>query len=188
MIKFYKVRDVKSPTRNAGADMGFDYFVPNYSEEFMTELKEINKYSDYPKEMVEALELNSGSLISITENGIDVPPNSQVRIPSGIKTRFPENIGLIYTDKSGTALKKHLKVTSKAIDHSYTGEANIVMTNIGQFPVHINYGEKIVQAVPYVIDYEEHTVDSTETMTEEKFYEGFVTERGDGAFGSTGTN
>ena len=188
MIRFYKVRDVKSSARNAGADMGFDYFVPNYSEQFVAELKEINKYSDYPKEMVEALGLNSGSLISITENGIDVPPNSQVRIPSGIKTRFPENIGLIYTDKSGTALKKHLKVTSKAIDHSYTGEANIVMTNIGQFPVHINFGEKIVQAVPYVIDYKEHTVDSAETMTEEKFYEGFVTERGDGAFGSTGTN
>jgi dUTPase len=62
------------------------------------------------------------------------------------------------------------------------------MTNIGQFPVHINFGEKIVQAVPYVIDYKEHTVDSPETMTEEKFYEGFTTERGDGAFGSTGTN
>ena len=60
------------------------------------------------------------------------------------------------------------------------------MTNIGQFPVHINFGEKIVQAVPYVIDYKEHTVDSAETMTEEKFYEGFVTERNDGAFGSTG--
>ena len=111
MIKFYKVRDVKSPARNAGADMGFDYFVPNYSEEFMTELKEINKYSDYPKEMVEALELNSGSLISITENGIDVPPNSQVRIPSGIKTRFPENIGLVYTDKNSitTNISSYIK-------------------------------------------------------------------------------
>ena len=188
MIRFYKVRDVKSPARNAGADMGFDYFVPNYSEQFVAELKEINKYSDYPKEMVEALNLNSGSLVSITENGIDVPPSSQVRIPSGIKTRFPENIGLIYTDKSGIAFKKHLEVTSKAIDHSYTGEANIVMTNIGKFPVHINFGEKIVQAVPYVIDYKEHTVDSAETMTEEKFYEGLVTERNANGFGSTGIN
>ena len=186
MIRFYKIRDVKSPARNAGADMGFDYFVPNYSEEFCNELKEVNKYSDYPEEMVKALNLNSGSLLSITENGIDIPPNSQVRIPSGIKTRFPENIGLVYTDKSGTALKKHLIVTSKAIDHSYTGEANIVMTNVGRFPVHVNYGEKIVQAVPYLIDYKEHTIDSTETMTEEAFYEGFETTRNANGFGSTG--
>ena len=62
------------------------------------------------------------------------------------------------------------------------------MTNIGKFPVHINYGEKLTQAVPYVIDHEKHTVDSAETMTEEEFYKDFVTERGSGSFGSTGTN
>lgn len=34
-MKFAKIRDVKSPCRGTSKSAGIDFFVPNYSEEFL---------------------------------------------------------------------------------------------------------------------------------------------------------
>ena len=38
-VRFTKIRNVKSPSRNQG-DAGSDFYVPEYSEEFIKDLKE----------------------------------------------------------------------------------------------------------------------------------------------------
>lgn len=43
-IQFTKIRDVKSPNRANLNDAGMDFYIPNYSEEFLNDLK-AKKYS-----------------------------------------------------------------------------------------------------------------------------------------------
>ena len=78
-IRFTKIRDVKSPTRNQG-DAGSDFYVPEYSDEFKQVLYEKNENNN----------------ISIYENNIYIGAHSQILIPSGIKVDIIDN----YSDKS----------------------------------------------------------------------------------------
>ena len=41
-IQFTKIRDVKSPNRANLNDAGMDFYIPNYSEEFLNDLKAKN--------------------------------------------------------------------------------------------------------------------------------------------------
>lgn len=165
MVKFLKIRDVKNPQRDRG-NAGIDVFVPNYSDEFLTDIKTKNPN------------------ICITEEGITVKPGQSVNIPTGLKTSFPENIALEAANKSGVATKKKLFVGASVVDSSYQGEIHAHVVNVGVDEQHIMFGEKIVQFVPRFIDIEEHSV--VEGISSEEFYNGIVTARADGGFGSTG--
>ena len=104
-----------------------------------------------------------------------------VNIPSGIKVRVPENTALIVKNKSGQALKKGLQVGACVIDEDYQGEIHIHVRNIGLDVVEIKPGEKLVQVLIIPIIYLEPELVNDEDLFEE------TTIRGDGAFGSTGT-
>lgn len=165
MVKFLKIRDVKNPERRFG-DAGFDVYVPNYSEQFINDLRDKNPNID------------------ISEEGIKIGPGEAINIPTGLKTKFPPTIALEANNKSGVATKKHLVYGASVVDSGYQGEIHAHLINVGTEVQLIKYGEKIVQFIPRLIDTDEHEV--YENMTDEEFYEGVTTERGAGAFGSTG--
>lgn len=168
MVKFLKIREVKSPEREAG-NAGVDVFIPEYSRKFMEILKEKNPG------------------ITISGDGILLQPSQAVLIPSGLKTRFNEKVALIATNKSGQATKKRLEVGATCVDSNYRGEVHLHVYNTGSLPVKLSYGEKLVQFVPYLIDTDEIQV--SENITEEEFYgDELNTSRGSGGFGSTGIN
>ena len=165
MVKFLKIRDVKTPQRDLG-NAGIDTFVPEFSEAYLEALKAKNPDID------------------ISEDGINLGPQESVLIPSGLKTSFANNIALEAANKSGVATKKKLFVGATVVDASYQGEIHIHLVNVGYELQHINFGEKIVQWLPRLIDTEEHEV--YENISEEEFYNGVVTSRAAGGFGSTG--
>jgi len=165
MVKFLKIREVKNPERREG-DAGFDVYVPNLTEEFLEALKAKNPDID------------------ISVDGIKLGPGEAVNIPTGLKTKFPPNIALEANNKSGVATKKKLVYGASVVDSSYQGEIHAHLINVGTDVQVIKYGEKVVQFIPRIIDTDCHEI--YENMTDEEFYEGEVTARGAGAFGSTG--
>jgi len=165
MIEFIKTRNVKLPIRNELENAGIDVFIPekdSYTEE------ELKKF---------------GENVIIDGNTITVAPYSDVLIPGGIKSKFPNNMALIAHNKSGIATKKKLIVGACVIDSSYQGEWFYNLINTSNEPQTIEFGQKIVQYVPQMIYFDKIVVHSN--MTEEEFYTN-TTSRGDGAFGSTG--
>jgi dUTP pyrophosphatase len=114
---------------------------------------------------------------------ITLNPSESILIPAGLKVNIPENHAFIAFNKSGVATKKHLVVGACVIDEDYQGEIHIHLLNAGTEPREINAGDKIIQCIVMPIVYE--SVEMVET--EEDLWEGKITERGEGGFGSTGT-
>jgi len=110
-------------------------------------------------------------------------PNCSILIPAGIKVNVPTGHALIVFNKSGIAAKKNVIVGACVIDEDYQGEIHIDLKNIGNNVIELNPGDKITQLICLPINY----VDVEEVTTESELYEGLVTSRGEGGFGSTGT-
>ena len=108
-------------------------------------------------------------------------PGQSVCIPSGIKADVPSGYALIAFNKSGVALKKCLDVGACVVDEDYQGEIHLHLTNVGKDKVFLEAGEKIVQFLLLPVNYAD-----VEMVPEEKLFE-VETVRGDGGFGSTGT-
>lgn len=109
-------------------------------------------------------------------------PGDSCLIPSGIKANVPLGHVLMAFNKSGVAVKKNLHVGACVVDEDYQGEIHINLTNVGTSGVEIQSGEKIIQFVLLPVFY-----DTIEEVEISALFEG-ITERGDGGFGSTGTN
>lgn len=165
MIKFNKIRDVKDPERRVGNDAGFDFYVPADTEKFRTDFANKNEFA------------------YLNETGIVIPAGKDVMIPSGIKTKFDNDIALIAMNKSGIASKQKLTVGACVIDSSYQGETHIHLFNMSDKDITVPFGQKIVQFVPYRIDLNAYVVE--DGLSDDEFFDG-VSVRGAGGFGSTG--
>ncbi len=164
-IRFTKIRDVKSPTRNQG-DAGSDFYVPEYSEEFKKVLYEKNENNN----------------ISIFENNIWIGAHSQILIPSGIKVDIlDKNTYLDFENKSGIATKKSLIVGAQVVDAIYQGEVHINVHNVSNVPQVITFGQKLAQAI-----HKEYRNTEWEEITNDEYDNIEVSNRGAGGFGSTG--
>ncbi len=110
-------------------------------------------------------------------------PGDDILIPSGLKFDIPNDTVLIIHNKSGIATKKRLQVGACVIDCDYHGEVHLHVFNTGINNMHLNPGDKIVQAIhlPY------YKSALSEAKNEEELYAFKKSERGSGGFGSTGT-
>lgn len=163
-MKYIKTLEVKSPNRGTTKSAGIDFFVPEHTFEF-----------------VEAF-ISKNSRANIDINGIDIEPHGRVNIPSGIKANVPEGFALIAYNKSGVSLKYGLDTGACVVDEDYQGVIHLSLVNTTDEVVHIDYGQKIIQfiLIPVFYDTLEEVENESECFTE-------TTERGSGAFGSTGT-
>lgn len=114
---------------------------------------------------------------------IELEPGKQTLIPSGLKINVPENYALICMNKSGVATTKTLLVGACVVDEDYQGEVHIHLVNAGTETQMIYPGDKIIQVLLVPVAYE--PVEMVES--EEELWDGKVTDRGEGGFGSTGT-
>lgn len=165
--------DVKKPEREFG-NAGIDFFIPKYSETFVTAFNEKNSAENA------SLYTNKNG-----EQLIRIAPHGRVNIPSGIRSRFGINIALEAHNKSGIATKLGLVFGASTVDASYQGIIHISLINTTDKAVELPLGMKIVQFIPRLIDISEIAVYND--MTFDEFYRDFEhTNRGEGAFGSTG--
>lgn len=179
-IKFLVCGDVKPPQRKRG-DAGFDFFVPGYSDEFrMRLIQENNVWDVFDNELGERTD------ISISKASIVLDAGADIKIPTFVRALIPEDECLRMSNKSGVALKQKLLVGAEIIDSSYEGIMNMHVFNASNHKVSIEFGQKLVQAVPLKINDEDFIVEYENDVPVEKFYENHDHSRGGGGFGSTG--
>lgn len=162
-IYFSKIRDVKTPTRGTTKSAGIDFYIPNYSGDFLEALFNKNPH---------LIPFNNTKSISIIGR-------NDILIPSGIKYRGIKDTALIAFNKSGVAVKNKLICGACVIDEDYQGEIHLHLINTSDSTVTLEYGQKILQFILLPIFYPQiNIVDDSDIHPEE-------TERGSGGFGST---
>lgn len=107
-------------------------------------------------------------------------PGEDALIPSGIKAQVPPGYALIAFNKSGIATKTKLTKGAEVVDEDYQGEIHIHVFNSGKTTILINPGQKLIQFILIKMNYE--NIEVVETL------DNIESERGSGAFGSTGIN
>lgn len=100
-------------------------------------------------------------------------------IPTGIKVAIPEGYEIQVRPRSGMTIKMGITVlnTPGTIDSGYRGEIGVILYNTNEYPVKIYHGDRIAQLVL-------SEVPKIEWAEVEELSE---TSRGEGGFGSTGT-
>ena len=139
-LKFYKTRDVKSPTRGTPQSAGLDFYIPN--DAFNN-----GGYKLYPGDRVN---IPSGIHVNFTDQSIG------------------DGIGMasIFFNKSGVALRKGLLVGAEVIDEDYQGEIHINLFNASTEPVVLGPGDKIIQLLLMPVMYAE----PVEVMSAKELY------------------
>lgn len=175
MINFYMEPgyDVRKPEREFG-NAGIDFFIPKLSETFEKAFNEKN--------------ISDNAFICTNEEGetiIRIMPHGRVNIPSGIRSRICVNVALEAHNKSGIATKLGLVFGASTVDASYQGIIHISLINTTDKTVELPLGMKVVQFIPRIIDIS--NIEVYDNIPLEEFYKDFEhTNRGEGAFGSTG--
>ena len=174
-IQICKVRDVKTPVRGTPVAAGLDFFVPNdlTVDDMKVMFSKTNHVLDFE------FDSKTGFVTRII-----VKPGQSACIPSGIKARIPHGYCMEFHNKSGVACKKSLIQGSCLIDEDYQGEWHIDVHNVSSVnAAEIKAGDKIAQFIMYAVEYPAVDV----VGSAEELFAGVESERGEGAFGSTGT-
>lgn len=175
ILKFTKVRDVKSPTRGTSLASGIDMFVPTFDEQFLDDLDEKNPGLGTPG--------HYGYVVSLDKKCIFLAPHHRIVIPSGIKLLGVPGYSYNMHNKSGVATKKGLIFGAEVCDADYQGEVHLSIINTSPNIVEICEGEKLLQILiePVVL------CPLEEVATAEELYAESESVRGEGWQGSTGT-
>jgi len=107
-----------------------------------------------------------------------IKSNKRQLVSTGISMELPKGYFASIRDKSGFALKKGITILGGVIDYTYRGEYGIIVLNTGEEDFVIKKGDKIAQVII-------QPVATAEIKEVAKLSE---TERGSGAWGSTGGN
>lgn len=114
------------------------------------------------------------------EESLELKPLKRALIPTGLYLELPLGYEAQVRPRSGMAVKKGVTVLNSpgTIDADYRGEIKVILVNLSDEPVEISHGERIAQMVIQAHEQAEwKNVDSLNT-----------TARGDGGFGSTGSD
>ena len=111
-------------------------------------------------------------------------PGESVLLPTGCKFAIPHGYMMEIKNKSGVAYKRQLLVGACVVDSGYDGEVFVNLNNIGTEPQHIEPGDKIAQGVVVPVVHARFVASDTPDIYD--WYPITISDRGDGALGSTG--
>lgn len=162
MIKYSKLRDVKSPSRGTSQSAGVDFFVPN----------DWNGGAPRPVLPGDRVLIPSGIKVSIPSGHALIAFNK-----SGVASKTGLIVGACVVDEDYQG-EVHINMINTNEEKEYFSDDHYVKDS---GIVTITPGEKLVQFLLVPINYaglQELPIEELYTAT---------TERGDGGFGSTGT-
>lgn len=106
VLKYCKVREVKSPCRGTSVAGGIDFFVPT-NIDVDTFAEKCNITRCHPSYTLDD---------NYNIKAIELQPGQSVMIPSGIKMKIPDGYALVFMNKSGVGVKKQLDVLACLVD------------------------------------------------------------------------
>ena len=80
-------------------------------------------------------------------NNLQVPPNDNQLIDTGLTMTLPQGSYIRITPRSGLASKKKIQIDAGVIDPDYTGEIKVLLSNRSSKPFQVNQGDKIAQII-----------------------------------------
>ena len=140
-------------------------------------IKRLTKTALIPK--YETAGSSGMDLAADVDDKIDIKPGETQIVPTGLAVSIPQDFEIQIRPRSGLAAKNQISVlnTPGTIDADYRGEVKVLLINHGDVPFKISRGERIAQMIIAPITQPEFI--SVNELTE--------TARGEGGFGSTGT-
>ena len=110
-------------------------------------------------------------------------PGESAVLATGLKFGIPHGYMFQIMNRSGNAAKRSLMVGACVVDAGYDGEVFVNLHNMGTMKQVINPGDKIAQGVVIPVV----AVRFMETSADDPYwYPIAISDRGDGALGSTG--
>jgi len=113
------------------------------------------------------------------QESITLQPMARAIIPTGLFLELPIGIEAQVRPRSGLAAKKGVTVLNApgTIDADYRGEVGVILINLSSKTFIVQNGERIAQLI--IAKHERAEWEAVEILSK--------TDRGDGGFGSTGT-
>jgi len=119
-----------------------------------------------------------------TREPVTINPGESVILSTGLKFGVPHGYMLEVKNRSSVASKRSLIVGACVVDSGYDGEVFVNLHNIGTEPQHIEPGDKIAQGVVVPVVHARFVASDTPDIYD--WYPITISDRGDGALGSTG--
>ena len=166
-MKIALVYSVKAPSRGTSKSAGLDFFVPEFSAEFVKSF--LQKNSSYYQ-----------CSLNMTDKSIRIKPHRKVMIPLGLKVEVPEGYAFIAFNKTGVSWDNTIFNLSAVVDEDYQGMLFLTVVNYSEDVSIILENQKVIQLVLVPVKYE-----SVEIVPESQIHTS-ISERSTGAFGSTG--
>jgi deoxyuridine 5'-triphosphate nucleotidohydrolase len=143
MIKYTKIREVKNPIRSTSRSGGIDFFVPNFTDNYITAFNARNTNA------------RSMCFYDTNNKNLHIHPQGQILIPLGIKVEIPKGYILVAMNKSGVSFDQRLVKSAELVDEDYRDELFASLYNYSAFPTIIKEGQKILQFVLIPVQYDE---------------------------------
>ena len=143
------------------------------------QVKVINK-SKHPLPQYETIGSAGMDIRAHIEEAITLAPLERVLVKTGLFVEIPLGYEIQVRPRSGLAFKKGITVLNSpgTIDADYRGEIGVLLVNLSSEPFVIEEGERIAQLV--LASHEQAQWQEVDILEESN--------RGQGGFGSTGTN
>merc|ERR1712183_158268 len=109
---------------------------------------------------------------------VTIPARGKGLVKTDIQIKVPHGTYGRVAPRSGLAWKHHIDIGAGVVDEDYRGNIGVVMFNHASVDFEVKAGDRIAQLVCERIAYPE--IQELPSLD--------VTERGEGGFGSTGTN
>lgn len=136
---------------------------------------------EYATDGAAAFDLYAATVSGMEHVGDLVYPGNPVICDTGLAFEVPDGYALRIASRSGLAFKHAVTAFPGVIDSDFRGSVKVMLMchyEGDSLPVRINPGDRIAQAMLVAVPRCEFEVAEQLTMTD----------RGDGGFGSTGTN
>ena len=127
-----------------------------------------------------SIDAAGSDLYACISKEIEIPAGETVMIPTGLAMQIPSGYGGFIYARSGLATKNGIRPANcvGVVDADYRGEIKVALHNDSSFPVTIYPEDRIAQIV--IAPFLQVNFFEVDHLTD--------TERGEGGFGSTGTN
>jgi len=119
-----------------------------------------------------------------SETVLQIQPGDTALVPTGCKFGVPHGYMLEIKNKSGIAYKRQLLVGACVVDSGYDGEVFVNLHNTGRETQYLQPGDKVAQAVVVPVVHARFVASEDPNLYE--WYPITISDRGDGALGSTG--